>query len=60
MAKNTDMIHAAAICESFFTAYSNVFMRGQLKPGESFMVHGGTSGIGTSAIQVCSRMLIDA
>ncbi|KAK8816805.1 hypothetical protein WA577_002202, partial [Blastocystis sp. JDR] len=50
--KNTDMIHAAAICESFFTAYSNVFMRGQLKPGESFMVHGGTSGIGTSAIQM--------
>ena len=54
------MIHAAAICESFFTAYSNVFMRGQLKPGESFMVHSGTSGIGTSAIQVCARMLIDA
>ena len=60
MPKNTDMIHAAAICESFFTAYSNVFMRGQLKPGESFMVHGGTSGIGTSAIQVCARMRIDA
>lgn len=46
------MISAAAICESFFTAYSNVFMRGALKPGESFLVHGGTSGIGTSAIQL--------
>lgn len=47
------MVSAAAICESFFTAYSNVFMRGALKPGESFLVHGGTSGIGTSSIQVC-------
>ena len=46
------MVYAAAICESFFTAYSNVFMRGALKPGESFLVHGGTSGIGTSSIQV--------
>ncbi len=46
------MVSAAAICESFFTAYSNVFMRGALKPGESFLVHGGTSGIGTSSIQV--------
>ena len=46
------MVSAAAICESFFTAYSNVFMRGALKPGESFLVHGGTSGIGTSAIQL--------
>ena len=57
---NTDMIHAAAICESFFTAYSNVFMRGQLKPGESFMVHGGTSGLGTSAIQVRALILPDS
>ena len=54
------MIHAAAICESFFTAYSNVFMRGQLKPGESCMVHGGTSGIGTSAIQVRALILPDS
>lgn len=46
------MIQSAAICESFFTSYSNVFMRGALKPGESFLVHGGTSGIGTSSIQV--------
>ena len=53
--KNMSMVQSAAICESFFTAYSNVFMRGALKPGESFLVHGGTSGIGTSSIQVGSE-----
>ncbi len=43
---------AAALCETFFTVWSNVFTRGGLKAGESFLVHGGTSGIGTTAIQL--------
>ena len=43
---------AAALPETFFTVWSNVFERGGLKKGETFMVHGGTSGIGTTAIQL--------
>lgn len=46
------MSEAAAIPETFFTVWSNVFERGGLKEGESFLVHGGTSGIGTTAIQL--------
>jgi NADPH2:quinone reductase len=43
---------AAGIPETFFTVWSNVFDRGRLKSGENFLVHGGTSGIGTTAIQL--------
>jgi len=43
---------AACLPETFFTVWSNVFMRGGLKAGEVFMVHGGSSGIGTTAIQL--------
>ena len=43
---------AAAIPETFFTVWSNVFDRGQLETGESLLVHGGSSGIGTAAIQL--------
>ena len=43
-------IEAAAIPETYFTVWTNVFMRGALKPGETLLVHGGTSGIGTTAI----------
>lgn len=43
---------AACLPETFFTVYSNVFMRGGLKAGERFLVHGGSSGIGTTAIQL--------
>lgn len=46
------MIEAAGIPETFFTVYSNVWMRGQLQKGESLLVHGGASGIGTTAIQL--------
>ena len=46
------MIHAAALPETVFTVWNNVFERGGLKAGEWFMVHGGTSGIGTTAIQL--------
>jgi len=45
-------IDAAAIPETFFTVWHNVFERGALKPGETFLVHGGTSGIGVTAIQL--------
>jgi putative PIG3 family NAD(P)H quinone oxidoreductase len=43
---------AACLPETFFTVWSNVFMRGGLKAGERFLVHGGSSGIGTAAIQL--------
>ena len=47
-----DLIHAAALPETFFTVWTNVFDRGRLTRGESFLVHGGSSGIGTTAIQL--------
>jgi NADPH:quinone reductase len=43
---------AAAIPEAFFTVWTNVFERGRLQPGEGLLVHGGSSGIGTTAIQL--------
>jgi len=43
---------AAAIPETFFTVWTNVFQRGRLQPNESILVHGGSSGIGTTAIQL--------
>lgn len=46
------MVEAAAVPETFFTVWHNVFERGALKAGETFLVHGGTSGIGTTAIQL--------
>jgi len=46
------MDRAAALCETFFTVWTNVFMRGGLQAGEKFLVHGGSSGIGTIAIQL--------
>jgi len=45
-------IQAAGIPETFFTVWTNVFQRGRLKPGETILIHGGTSGIGTTAIQL--------
>ena len=46
------MNQAAALCETFFTVWTNVFQRGKLKYGDKFLVHGGSSGIGTTAIQL--------
>ena len=46
------MIEAAALPETVFTVWHNVFERAALKPGEWLLVHGGTSGIGTTAIQI--------
>lgn len=48
--KGMGMKEAACLPETFFTVWSNVFMRGGLKAGERFLVHGGSSGIGTTAI----------
>jgi putative PIG3 family NAD(P)H quinone oxidoreductase len=50
------LIEAAAVPETFFTVWSNVFERGRLQPGESLLVHGGASGIGTTAIQLASAL----
>ena len=47
-----DMVKAAALPETFFTVWTNVFQRGRLEGGERFLVHGGSSGIGTTAIQI--------
>jgi putative PIG3 family NAD(P)H quinone oxidoreductase len=47
-----DFVIAAAIPETYFTVWTNVFQRGRLAAGESLLVHGGSSGIGTTAIQL--------
>jgi putative PIG3 family NAD(P)H quinone oxidoreductase len=47
-----DLLQAAALPETVFTVYANVFEHGALKPGETFLVHGATSGIGVTAIQM--------
>ena len=49
---NLSMVEAAAIPETYFTVHYNVFMRAALKSGETLLVHGGSSGIGTTAIQL--------
>lgn len=53
--KGLTMTEGAAIPETFFTVWTNVFDRGQLKAGETFLVHGGSSGIGTTAIQLATN-----
>ena len=47
-----DLVSAAGMPEACFTVWTNVFERGRLRAGESFLVHGGASGIGTTAIQM--------
>lgn len=47
---------AAALPETFFTVWHNVFERGGLKPGGTLLVHGGSSGIGTTAIQIATAL----
>lgn len=48
------MKEAAALCETLFTVYSNLFTRGGLKAGERVLIHGGSSGIGTTAIRLAA------
>ncbi len=50
--KGLSMTEAAALPETIFTVWNNVFLRGKLQPGETLLVHGGSSGIGTTAIQM--------
>ena len=49
---NMGLIEAAAVPETFFTVWTNLFMRGKLRSGEKCLIHGGSSGIGTTAIQL--------
>jgi NADPH:quinone reductase len=48
------LVEAAAIPETFFTVWTNLFDRGHCKPGDTVLIHGGTSGIGTTAIQLAA------
>jgi NADPH2:quinone reductase len=50
--RGLNFTEAAAIPETYFTVFDNVFTRGRLKPGETILVHGGSGGIGTTAIQL--------
>jgi len=50
--KRVDIRDAAGLPETFFTVWSNVFIGARLKPGETFLIHGGAGGIGTTAIQL--------
>jgi putative PIG3 family NAD(P)H quinone oxidoreductase len=54
--KGLGMVEAAALPETFFTVWDNVFTRGRLKAGETLLVHGGSSGIGTTAIQLARAL----
>lgn len=54
--ENTDLVTAAALPEVTATVWSNVFMIAHLRPGETFLVHGGSSGIGTMAIQLAKAI----
>jgi putative PIG3 family NAD(P)H quinone oxidoreductase len=54
--KGLTLVEAAALPETVFTVWHNVFERGRLKPGEWLLVHGGGSGIGTTAIQVATAL----
>ena len=50
------LVDAAGLPETFFTVYSNVVQRGRLASGETFLVHGGSSGIGATAIQIAKHL----
>src|SRR5436189_3671228 len=62
--RGLDLVAAAAIPETFFTVWTNVFERGRLAAGESILIHGGSSGIGTTAIQLArargARVVVSA
>jgi NADPH2:quinone reductase len=53
---NLTFVEAASLPETFFTVWSNVFDRGRLQPHESLLVHGGSSGIGVTAIQMAKAL----
>ncbi len=54
--KALGVVAAAGIPENYFTVFDNVLSRGMLAPGETFLVHGGSSGIGSTAIQLAKQI----
>ncbi len=54
--KTFDFVQGAALPEAMFTVWESLFDRGRLKPGESVLIHGGASGVGTAAIQVAASL----
>jgi NADPH2:quinone reductase len=54
--ENLSFAEAASLPETFFTVWNNVFDRAKLQPGESLLVHGGSSGIGVAAIQMATAL----
>ena len=54
--KGLSMVEAAAIPETFMTVWTNLFERGRCKAGDTVLIHGGTSGIGTTAIQLAAAL----
>ena len=54
--KGLSMVQAAGLPETFFTVWSNIFDRARFETGESVLIHGGSSGIGTTAIQLCRAL----
>ncbi len=54
--EGVSLVEAAALPETVMTVWTNVFEDGQLRPGETLLIHGGSSGIGTTAIQLASTL----
>ncbi|SDM37330.1 NAD(P)H-quinone oxidoreductase [Pedobacter antarcticus] len=54
--KGLDFIQAASLPETLFTVWSNIFERGNLQPGEKLLIHGGSSGIGITSIQLATAL----
>lgn len=54
--EGVSFVQAAAIPETFFTVWANMFQMGKAKAGETVLVHGGTSGIGTTALMLCKSL----
>lgn len=54
--QGVEIVHAAALPETHFTVWTNLMDSARLAPGESVLVHGGASGIGTTAIQLCAAL----
>ena len=56
MPEGVSFIQAAAIPETFYTVWANVFQMGRAQAGETVLIHGGTSGIGTTALMLCNAL----
>ena len=54
--KNLNFVQAAALPETFFTVWANLFDKKVVKKGDSLLIHGGSSGIGTTAIQIATSL----